>query len=307
MTVLERFYHRIALLGMAACIALSAPSARADALIDGARKCTQYFPRFEQKYQVPTHLLSAVSLTESGRYHQGLGMAIPWPWTINAEGQGAYFDSKAEAVAAVKRLRASGVKSIDVGCMQVNLVHHADAFASLEEAFDPESNIAYASKFLSQNYDETRSWKQAVAIYHSRTPERGSDYAKRVLSGYKTIVTKLANARGGAPVMDASFTAGASPEVMKRKSSKLIIVHNDAEQKKAGKNYVRVIRPAGYQSAKAESVYNAAAPETPAEAAPAASQQASEPRILRLRGVNYAKSNATVSTRSGGTKFVFEN
>ena len=68
----------------------------------------------------------------------------PWPWTINAEGQGLFYDTKAQAVAAVRALQARGVRSIDVGCMQVNLMHHPDAFPTLEQAFDPQTNAAYA-------------------------------------------------------------------------------------------------------------------------------------------------------------------
>jgi len=61
----------------------------------------------------------------------------PWPWTINAEGQGPYFATRAEAISAVQRLQEQGVRSIDVGCMQVNLLHHPQAFATMEQAFDP--------------------------------------------------------------------------------------------------------------------------------------------------------------------------
>ena len=74
----------------------------------------------------------------------------PWPWTVNAEGQGAFYDTKAEAVAAVRAMQARGVRSIDVGCGQINLMHHPDAFASLEQAFDPQANAAYAARFLKE-------------------------------------------------------------------------------------------------------------------------------------------------------------
>ena len=37
---------------------------------------------------------------------------------------------------------------MDVGCMQVNLYHHAHAFSSLDNAFDPQSNVDYAARFL---------------------------------------------------------------------------------------------------------------------------------------------------------------
>jgi len=53
---------------------------------------------------------------------------LAWPWTINAQGKGQFFKTKAEAVKAIKNLQAQGVKSIDVGCMQINLSYHGKAF-----------------------------------------------------------------------------------------------------------------------------------------------------------------------------------
>ena len=93
----------------------------------------------------------------------------PWPWTINAEGTGRFFESKAEAIAAVEALQARGVRSIDVGCMQVNLMHHPHAFASLDEAFDPQANAAYGARFLSALHHDLGAWPAATAAYHSQT------------------------------------------------------------------------------------------------------------------------------------------
>ena len=68
-----------------------------------------------------------------------------------------------EAVAAVRGLQARGVRSIDVGCMQVNLMHHPDAFPSLDVAFDPQANAAYAARFLKELYAQTGDWTRATA------------------------------------------------------------------------------------------------------------------------------------------------
>src|SRR3546814_15246449 len=65
-----------------------------------------------------------------------------------AEGRGRFLPSKAAAIEEVRRLQARGIRNIDVGCLQVNLHYHPDAFASLETAFDPEANAAYAADFL---------------------------------------------------------------------------------------------------------------------------------------------------------------
>lgn len=178
-----------------ACMALDVAPAFAqistDRLIEGAKQCTRQLPRYEREYAIPTHLLSAISSTESGRYHTGLKIKLPWPWTVNANGEGYYLDSKAEAIALVKKLQKKGIRSIDVGCMQVNLVHHPRAFANLDEAFDPEHNVAYAASFLRSIYQEERSWKKAAAYYHSRVPARGSTYVGHVYRSWYTIVDKL--------------------------------------------------------------------------------------------------------------------
>lgn len=74
------------------------------------------------------------------------------------------------------------MRSIDVGCVQVNLLHHPAAFASLEQAFDPLTNTAYGARFLSRLYEELRSWPAAIAAYYSRTPELGASYQARVMA-----------------------------------------------------------------------------------------------------------------------------
>lgn len=172
-----------------------AQAAAIDPLIEGAKLCTQHLSRYEREYGIPTHLLSAIASTESGRYHDGLKIRIPWPWTINAEGKGYYFDSKDEAIAAVRKLHAQGVQSIDVGCMQVNLHHHPQAFASLDQAFEPETNIAYAAGFLRGLYNEENSWKKAAADYHSKTPKLGNEYVGLVYDSWYNIIDKLRAAR----------------------------------------------------------------------------------------------------------------
>jgi len=169
--------------------------ASVDPLIEGAKLCTRHLPRYEREFAIPTHLLSAIASTESGRYHEGLKIKLPWPWTINVGGKGYFYDSKDQAIAAVRKLRAQGIQSIDVGCMQVNLFHHAKAFMSLDQAFEPEANIAYAASFLRGLYNEEGTWKKAAADYHSRTPKLGAEYVGLVYDSWFNIIDKLRAAR----------------------------------------------------------------------------------------------------------------
>jgi hypothetical protein len=143
--------------------------------------CEQAIARSEAIGHTPPGMLAAIAQVESGRPDPQTGAMRPWPWTIDADGVGQFFATKAQAVAAVAALQAEGVRSIDVGCMQVNLMHHPDAFTSLDQAFDPVSNATYAVRFLNVLYRSTGSWPKSIADYHSDTPQLGSDYQRRVL------------------------------------------------------------------------------------------------------------------------------
>ena len=145
-----------------------------------AGPCASYTAAMEHSQAIPTQLLAAISLAESGRFDQVRGEIIAWPWTINVGGEGRFFATKEAAIAAVKKLQKRGVTNIDVGCMQVNLHHHPDAFDSLDTAFDPFSNVAYAASFLKELKDETRSWPQAIAYYHSTTRQLNVPYRNKV-------------------------------------------------------------------------------------------------------------------------------
>ena len=151
---------------------------------DPTRLCRTAIRAAERANGIPLALLSALGRVESGRRDPATGNFGPWPWTINAEGRGQFFATKAEAIAAVRQLQAEGVRSIDVGCMQVNLRHHPDAFASLEDAFDPEKNAAYAARFLASLQEMSKNWLQAAANYHSQTPELGLAYQRKVMAAW---------------------------------------------------------------------------------------------------------------------------
>jgi hypothetical protein len=139
----------------------------------------------EHAARLPPRLLGAIGTTESGRLDAATGVVRPWPWTINAEGVGQYFTTKSEAIASVKALQARGVRSIDIGCMQVNLSYHPSAFSSLDEAFDPRANAAYAARFLNALYAASGNWMLAIGSYHSETPALGAAYRSLVAARWE--------------------------------------------------------------------------------------------------------------------------
>jgi len=136
----------------------------------------------EQRHQLPGGLLGTIAKVESGRPIASLRDVRAWPWTIDADGRGYFFDSKPAAVAWARLALARGVQFMDVGCMQVDLQMHPGAFRSLDEAFDPAANVDYGAKYLRQLHDgdANGNWYVAVGLYHSHTPYFAAEYRDRV-------------------------------------------------------------------------------------------------------------------------------
>jgi hypothetical protein len=143
--------------------------------------------RQERRLAIPRHLLTAISMAESGRWDKASRANVAWPWTVTAEGQGRFFDSKGEAMAEVEILMTRGVRNIDVGCMQVNLFYHGSAFETLAEAFDPAANTAYAATYLKSMFQATGNWSEAAGFYHSTTPERNGPYREKVIGFWRQM------------------------------------------------------------------------------------------------------------------------
>ncbi|MFM8614158.1 MAG: hypothetical protein ACKOC9_05455, partial [Alphaproteobacteria bacterium] len=147
--------------------------------------CRAAISEAERGANLPRGLLQAIGRVESGRRDPETGHFAPWPWTINAEGEGKYFPTREAAIAHVRQLQARGVRIIDVGCMQVNLHHHPNAFASLEQAFEPLTNARYAARFLTELNGGRADWRHAAGFYHSQTPERAGPYREKVLAAWE--------------------------------------------------------------------------------------------------------------------------
>lgn len=154
--------------------ALPGPAVASKALSD---MCDRAAVVAAQRHRVPLDVMQAITRTETGRPGQG-GLA-PWPWTVNMEGVGKWFDSRDAARAYVFKHYKRGARSFDVGCFQINFKWHGEAFTSIDEMFDPGANANYAARFLADLYRELGSWKEAAGAYHSRTPHYANRYAKR--------------------------------------------------------------------------------------------------------------------------------
>lgn len=168
--------------------------------------CVREILQAQVRYNIPDNILLGIGLQEAGtRINKQLTV---WPWAINAEGKGRLHNTKASAMVWVARQLNEGMRSIDIGCMQVNLRWHPNAFTSLAQGFDPQANVDYAARLLRTHHKDTGNWRSAAGRYHSKTPEKQQIYLKsltrnirvanaqinqfRVLAGLKTPVIKIA-------------------------------------------------------------------------------------------------------------------
>jgi hypothetical protein len=218
-------------------LAIAALPGRAAAEIS----CTAAGTAAELAAALPANMLISIGMVESGRADLATGRVTPWPWTVNADGAGHYFASKQDAIAFTRLAESSGAADVDVGCFQISLQYHPDAFASLDDAFDPAENAAYAAGFLNQLKAETGSWNTAIADYHSAVPDLGLPYQRRVLAAWQM----LGSVPPGLGDIDAVADADAPDPVVIMQGPEAHLVHvytiDDPPPPRAG--LPRVISP----------------------------------------------------------------
>lgn len=129
---------------------------------------------------VPLSVLRAVALAETGQTKFDKNKYSAWPWTVQSGQQGHWFTDKDAAMQFVQSLLAAQTTNIDIGCFQINMRWHGQAFQSLDDMFSPRSNALYAAHFLQDLYSQTGAWRTAVGRYHSRDTDRAEAYVQRL-------------------------------------------------------------------------------------------------------------------------------
>lgn len=199
----------LAMIGLLAGTAAASPTAdarggtRAGSVAETAGLCEAALRAASRVEGVPREVLRAITLTETGRTLDGAQR--PWPWAVNLEGEGRWFDSREEAYAFAAAARDQGRISFDTGCFQINYKWHGRAFPSLAAMFDPGANALYAARFLKELYEETGDWTRAAGFYHSRTEVHAARYraifARNLAAGAppEGEIPRLASIGPGAP------------------------------------------------------------------------------------------------------------
>ena len=142
-------------------------------------------------YDLPPEVLYAVALTESARQVDSTGNVRPWPWTLNVQGRGHFFDSRQEAEAALQEHFDAGRRSIDIGLMQVNWRYHRQRLGSPQLALDPYHNLRVAAEILHHCHQSRQDWWAAVGCYHApNSPQRADRYRARVRAHWQRLTRR---------------------------------------------------------------------------------------------------------------------
>ena len=137
---------------------------------------------------IPSSVLYAVALTESGKQVASQGVYRPWPWTLNVAGRGYYFDSRLAAWQALTGWLKDGKRSVDIGLMQVNWRYHEERLGTPWQALDPYHNLRVGAEILQACYTARQDWWASVGCYHApANPQRADQYRRRVLSRWQRI------------------------------------------------------------------------------------------------------------------------
>lgn len=114
---------------------------------------------------IPSPVLYAVALQESGMLRDG--KFVPWPWSLNVAGETRRFGNQAEAcsglLAALRQVRATRV---DAGLSQINLGYQKHRYRHPCELLDPYRNLVIAAEILREQYDPRGDWLLAMGRYH---------------------------------------------------------------------------------------------------------------------------------------------
>ena len=179
----------VCLLGLIACSA----TAQSQTVPAGYRQVAQ-------EAGVPSKLLYAVALAESGQSAFSGGAFRPWPWTLNVNGKGRYYRSRQAAWQALQHTLASPEMSVDIGLMQISWRYHQSVLGSGWAALDPYHNLRVAAALLRDCLAAHEHWLPSAGCYHApNNAYRAEHYSQRVKTHWQRLTDEPQGVVGGAP------------------------------------------------------------------------------------------------------------
>lgn len=156
-----------------------------------------------QQAGIPSTVLFAVALQESGIHRDG--RIIPWPWSLNIAGQSRQYATQSQACAGLHQaLRDVPSKRIDAGLAQINLGYQKHRYRRPCDLLDPYTNLQVAAAILREQYTPGENWLLAMGRYHR--PAGGEPAAR-----YRRSVSRHLNRVQGSSVVPRTTHPETSP------------------------------------------------------------------------------------------------
>lgn len=133
-------------------------------------------------------LLYSIAITESAA-GVGKGGIQPQPYVFRTDSGPRFFDSLEEAQKALADVLKT-TKNVDVGMMQVNLLHHPQSEPL--KLLEPVRNLTVASQILKTSMSSTSDRVIGVGRYHSWRDDFAQWYGSRVWQTYQNLESLVA-------------------------------------------------------------------------------------------------------------------
>ncbi len=143
------------------------------------------YRQIAHEYGIPPRVLYSVALQES-RMRLRSRQTRPWPWTLNVAGVPRRYPTRIAAYNGLTQYLKQGIRSIDIGLMQVNWSYHQDKLGNPWQALDPYHNVRTGAKILATEYRESQDWFEAIGRYHS--PGTGLQQQRRAKKYANSVV-----------------------------------------------------------------------------------------------------------------------
>ncbi|MDE1148132.1 MAG: transglycosylase SLT domain-containing protein [Azospirillaceae bacterium] len=163
--------------------------------------CLDHILQAEKEAGVPSGLLLAVALVESGQSISSEAYAV------NVKGNVHFAPTPSAAAKYLRDPKGNLRQDVTAGCMQLSLSDHKAAFRPVEKIVDPKENVEYAARMLARLRATAGSWAAAVARYNGGTGKTAHAYACKVRSNLVSLNSVNASLIDGSGCSDDAPTA----------------------------------------------------------------------------------------------------
>lgn len=161
-------------------------TAQAQSATQSKESCVTHAVEAEQKLGIPSGMLVAIALVESGQD------GAPHPFAMSVQGRPYYARNVSDAARHLRDHRGQLRSNTYVGCMQLSVATHRGEFQPLEKIVEPRDNVFYAGQLLVRFHGEEGNWKTALTRYNGSSGRRAQAYVCKIWQSLSELDTQSA-------------------------------------------------------------------------------------------------------------------